>query len=377
MKNQESDAILAAHDLSIGYHLTRKSSKVLADHLNLALIPGEVVCLIGPNGVGKSTLLRTLAALQPSLSGSILLDNRELDSMDAKERARSIGIVLTERVNVGMLSSFALVALGRHPYTGWSGRLTAEDHAAVEWALQAVGAEELSSQHVAEISDGERQKVMIARALAQEPRLIILDEPTAYLDLPRRAEIMSLLKRLARTTHRAIILSTHDLELALRSADRMWLLSHGKNICGTDTPGGKAATISTGAPEDLALDGSMGNTFESEGVTFDQRHGSFVIAADRDESVYLSGSGLPNIWTKRALAREGFRISKSPDSCRIRINISSILKDKNEWDVRVGDDRCRCNSIYELIRFIHNHVRPNSADSLGVIGFRRFNQVSE
>ena len=125
MKNPESAAILSAHDLSIGYHLPRKSSKVLAEHLNLALIPGEVVCLIGPNGVGKSTLLRTLAALQPSLSGSILLDNRELDSLDAIERARSIGIVLTERVNVGMLSSFALVALGRHPYTGWSGRLTA------------------------------------------------------------------------------------------------------------------------------------------------------------------------------------------------------------------------------------------------------------
>ena len=124
-----------------------------------------------------------------------------------------------------------------------------------------------------------------------------------------------------------------------------------------NAPAGKAATISTGAPEDLALDGSMGNTFESEGVTFDQRHGSFVIAADREESVYLSGTGLPNIWTKRALAREGFRISKSRKSCRIRINISS-LKDKNEWDVRVGDDRCSCNSIYELIRFIHNHVRP-------------------
>ncbi len=194
-----------------------------------------------------------------------------------------IGIVLTERVNVGMLSSFALVALGRHPYTGWSGRLTTEDHAAVEWALKAVGAAELSSQHVAEISDGERQKVMIARALAQAPRLIILDEPTAYLDLPRRAEIMSLLKRLARTTHRAIIFSTHDLELALRSADGMWLLSHGKEICRTNAMTGKAATISTGAPEDLALDGSMDNTFESEGVTFDQRNGSFVIAADREE----------------------------------------------------------------------------------------------
>lgn len=260
-----SDEVLRADDLTIGYRHAGRADGVVAAHLNLSLQRGELVCLLGPNGAGKSTLMRTLAGLQPPLGGKVWLDGDEPSALPARELARRLSIVLTERVDVGNLSAQELVALGRHPYTDWWGNLTAHDAEVVRWAIRAVGAVSLADRPVQELSDGERQKIMVARALAQEPLLIMLDEPTAFLDLPRRVELMGLLRSLARQTGRAILLSTHDLDLALRSADRLWLLSvEGK--------------MATGAPEDLVLSGAFQETFASEGVAFDQYSGSFRIA---------------------------------------------------------------------------------------------------
>lgn len=287
---------LTFEKLSIGYRQPRKTDKVIAENLSAELRAGELICLLGPNGAGKSTLMRTLAGMQAPMGGIIQLQGRSLATYSTLELAKQLAVVLTERVEVGNLSAYALVGLGRHPYTNWQGRLTADDEAIVQWALTITNSVALASREVSELSDGERQRVMIARALAQQPSLIILDEPTAFLDLPRRVDVMRLLRTLARKTGTAILLSTHDLDLALRSADQVWLLA----------PGGG---FSVGTPEELVLNGAFEAAFQNEGVAFDPVTGSFRLNAAPNQTVTLSGEGLPLIWTARALERVGYQVS--------------------------------------------------------------------
>ena len=288
--------ILQTRDLCIGYAPKRRPRVEVAVDIGVELLKGELVCLLGPNGAGKSTLMRTLAGLQKPLTGEVNLEGCDLHGLTESERARLLGLVLTERVDVGNLSAYALVALGRYPYTGWDGRLSAADEEVVRWAIDAVGARDLAGRSVGELSDGERQKVMIARALAQEPAVLLLDEPTAFLDLPRRVEIVQLLRRLAGDSDRAVLLSTHDLDLALRCADRLWLLPQ-------DGP------LQTGAPEDLVLSGAFQRAFAD--VEFDPAIGSFQLTQEPEGEVGLVGEGLHALWTARALERRGFAWRKT------------------------------------------------------------------
>ncbi|PJF44632.1 MAG: ABC transporter ATP-binding protein [Phototrophicales bacterium] len=284
--------ILTTQNLSIGY---KRPRKIVAEALNLELKSGELVCLLGPNGVGKSTLLRTIAAMQRPLAGYIFLGQHNIHDLSPRQRAQLISIVLTERVDNGLLTGYELVALGRYPYTDFSGRLSVQDKTIITWAIQAVGGTALAARPLNMLSDGERQKMMIARALAQDPSLMLLDEPTAFLDLPRRVELMRLLRHLAEDTQRAILVSTHDLELALQSAHRLWLMN---------TQG----IIQEGAPEDLVLNGALQNTFAQNGLIFDAESGTFKLHQQDRGCVTLLGEGLPYLWTQRALAREGFQI---------------------------------------------------------------------
>lgn len=287
--------VLHAQGLTIGYARARGTDAVIARQLNFALHPGELICLLGPNGAGKSTLMRTLARLQPPLAGQIWLDERPLEELRPGQLARRLSVVLTDRVDVGALSGHGLVSLGRHPYTGWTGSLTPPDQQVVNWALQAVGAAGLAQRQVLELSDGERQKILIARALAQQPLVMLLDEPTAFLDLPRRVEVMALLRRLARENQQAVLLSTHDLDLALRNADRLWLLS-------------AEGALFDGAPEDLVLTGAFERVFAGEGVTFDRASGSFHTSRITCGRLALHGEGPAAFWTRRALERIGFEV---------------------------------------------------------------------
>ena len=242
----------------------------------------------GPNGAGKSTLMRTVAGMQPPLGGRVLLDGDDIHSMPARERARRLGVVLTEKVEAGLLTAYALVGLGRYPHTSWSGRLSQHDRKVVRKCIERVGAQDLAHRLVSDLSDGERQRIMMARALAQEPRLLVLDEITAFLDLPRRVDAMRLLRRVVRETSRAVLLATHDLELALRAADRVWLLPMG-------------GQLETGAPEDLVLSGAFEAAFASEGVDFDRTRGAFVVHRHFVGEVELIGDGLARYWTARML----------------------------------------------------------------------------
>jgi iron complex transport system ATP-binding protein len=219
-----TDAALWTRKLTTGYRRGRRM-QVIHRHLDLRLRRGALTALLGPNGAGKSTLLRTLAGLQPALGGEIWLDGQPLAALSANQLARRLALVLTDRVDVGYMSAYALAALGRYPYTRWDGRLMPEDEAIVQEAMRLTHCESLAARPVLELSDGERQRVMLARALAQQTPVVFLDEPTAFLDLPRRVELMHLLQRLARTTGKAFLLTTHDLELALRFADELWLMA--------------------------------------------------------------------------------------------------------------------------------------------------------
>ena len=328
------DKLLDARNLTIGYLRHRRSPVVVAEALSASLSPGEFVCLIGPNGAGKTTLLRTLAGLLPPLNGQVSLAGQPIHTLDPVERARQLSVVLTEKIDVGNLSVYSLVALGRHPYTDWLGRLSSEDERAVRWAIEAVGASELTHRNFNELSDGERQKALIARGLAQEPRLMILDEPTAFLDLPRRVETMHLLRRLARAADRSFLLSTHDLELALRSADRIWLLP----------PGGP---IQVGAPEDLVLSGAFEETFRGEGVNFDISTGSFTIDHEHRGTVALEAEGVHALWATRALEREGFDVLPKDETCGLRLQFTPDDED-SPWRLTIGDEVHKCRSLSEV-----------------------------
>jgi iron complex transport system ATP-binding protein len=303
IENQNSPAdtapLLTAESLTIGYRSSGRATRPIAGPLALALRPGELVCLLGPNGAGKSTLMRTLAGLQPPLAGRLDLGGMPLADLGAGDRARQLSIVLTDRVEASGLTVLELVRLGRHPHTGWLGGLSPHDEAQVQAALAATGTQAFAPRPVGELSDGERQKVLLARALAQDTPVVLLDEPTAHLDLPNRVSLMRLLHRLARQTGKAILLSTHELDLALQAADRIWLLP-------------ADGRLHTGAPEDLVLSGTFAAAFAREGLVFDPATGTFPLHEAQGPAVRVVGEGTAVFWTRRALQREGYAVTASP-----------------------------------------------------------------
>ena len=267
MKQSMNEERVELKQLKIGYR-SKNSAKTVAEDINAAIRQGELTCLLGANGVGKSTLLRTLSAFQPKLDGEILIDGREISQYTDKELSRMIGVVLTEKPDVRNMTVNELVSLGRSPYTGFWGRNTKEDLRIVEESLSQVGISRLSSRLVETLSDGERQKVMIAKALAQQTPVIYLDEPTAFLDFPSKVEVMLLLRRISREQQKTIFLSTHDLELALQIADCIWLM---------DATNG----LSIGTPRQLADDGSLSRFIDRQGIRFDSQ--SLSVKIDKSE----------------------------------------------------------------------------------------------
>lgn len=247
--------------LTTGYP-SKQGQHVVSEHITATLSAGEFTCLLGPNGAGKSTLLKTLSAFQAPLSGEMLLDRLPLSSYTAQQLSTRIGIVLTERPVVRGMTVRDMVAMGRSPYTGFWGGLTADDEAVVNEAMAQVGITALQRRHVDRLSDGELQKVMIAKALAQQTPVIFLDEPTAFLDYPSKVEMMLLLRRLAHEMQKTVFLSTHDIELALQTADHLWLLGEGRVIIGT--------------PRELAT-GALQHFFHGPGITFDAERLRFSV----------------------------------------------------------------------------------------------------
>jgi len=299
MDNKKQNSI-ELKGLSIGYQSKRKK-KIIADSISATIYSGELTCLLGANGVGKSTLLRTLTAFQPKLSGNIYINGEEIKNYSEKKLAKLVSVVLTEKPDIKNMSVTELIGLGRSPYTGFWGTLSKADKAIVDKSIELVHIENLSERMVDTLSDGERQKVMIAKALAQETPIVLLDEPTAFLDFPSKVEIMQLLHQLSRKTNKTIFLSTHDLELALQIADKIWLMD-------------KQNGIQIGAPEDLSLDGNLSNFFARKGICFDQNIGLFRIQNEYQQEIKLLGHGQRYSMVQKALLRNGIMASREIES---------------------------------------------------------------
>ena len=284
--------LLEARGLSVGYGGRRRT--VVLSGVDAALQRGQCAALLGPNGSGKSTLLRTLAGLQRPLGGAVLLDGAPLARLTPGEIARTLSVVLTDAIDAAQLTAWDVVALGRAPHAGFSGRLSEADREIVRRALLSASAAALAARPLQDLSDGERQRVMIARALAQEPSVILLDEPTAFLDLEARAEVAQLLRGLTGGNTgeaRGVLITTHDFDLAMQVADRLWLIR-------------RDGSLAVGAPEELAASGELAALFSHSAVRFDAQARRFELdlgqgVAQRAETRYAE-SALPGSSIGRA-----------------------------------------------------------------------------
>ena len=331
----EKKIVIQGKDLSIGYR-TGKKEKIVHQHLNFQLHAGELTCLLGANGAGKSTLLRTLSASQPSLAGELHMLNKPVSEYTEKERSRTIGVVLTDKTFTGGLSVYELVALGRQPHTGFFGRLTKEDRRIVEEAMENVGIAHKAKNYTAELSDGERQKVMIAKALVQECPLILLDEPTAFLDVVSRIEIMHLLHRLAVEQNKAILLSTHDIEQALVLSDKLWLLTKGEGL-------------QYGVTEDIILSHRMDSLFPHKDIRFDYDHGVYYPTVEGHRKVCVTCEDKTLLhWTLNALNRHGYQCSSIVQEGMPHIKATSA----KEFEVSMPGESKTCSSFEEMLAII-------------------------
>lgn len=324
------------NNLSIGYK-GKNQIKMVASDISAKLYSGELTCLLGANGVGKSTLLKTLAAFLPKLDGKIMIQGKDIDDYTEKQLAKTIGVVLTDKCDIRNITVTELVGYGRSPYTDFWGTLQSDDKKAVDDALKMIKIESFADRMIQTLSDGERQKVMIAKALAQSTPIIYLDEPTAFLDYPSKVEIMQLLSRLSRETGKTIFMSTHDLELALQISDKVWLMDKGDGI-------------RIGTPEDLSLDGSIGKFFARKEIVFDIKTGLFRIENDCNRKVRLVGHGPKYSMVQKALHRNGILADFNLDS----VNYIDTGKENDDADIiiHINDTEQHANSIDKLLETI-------------------------
>lgn len=309
-------APLTTHQLTIGY--PGSTDKVLFQNLNLSLHQGQLVCFMGSNGIGKSTLIRTLSGAQKPLGGKVTgIGNR------------NIAVVLTDKVNAGNMTVRDLVSYGRYPYLDWSISMKQEDVNKIDASVSQVRIGHLMDRPLYELSDGQLQMVMIARALAQDTPVLLLDEPTAHLDLDNRLEIMKLLRSLAKDNNKAILVSTHELDLALQTADLIWLATAQKSI-------------RMGIPEDLVLDGTFDEVFQFKG--FDLKTGRVQQEPYRNVGVQLTGEGHAYLWTKNALERNGYRIQEE-SPLKITVTDNGSIS----WSLTKNKSKSDCSTLQELL----------------------------
>lgn len=334
--------VLQTKNLAIGF-LSGKNARTILDNINIALKPGELVCFMGPNGVGKSTLLRTISGVQPPLKGEVLINNIQIEKLSLIEKAKLISIVLTERTTNANFSVKELITLGRYPYTDWNGKLNKEDLLKIEEAIALTKTEDLVYQKLHTLSDGQLQKAMIARAFAQDSDIMILDEPTAHLDLNNRLEIMHLLVKMAHSTNKSILVATHELDLAVQTSDRLWLAAFNSPIL-------------SGTPEDLILNGAVENTFSNQNIKFNLLSGRFELVKSFTRKIRLSGENPVKTWTRFALERVGYKIEDESDAAVSPIVIIKKENERQVWVLKDKDNESVFGSIEALLEtLILNH----------------------
>lgn len=330
MRDTTAEPIISLDRLSIGY---QKGNSLLRD-LHLTVKRGEMVTLIGRNGTGKSTLLKSMIGLLTPLGGECRLEGMPLGSYSLPERARRISFVSSQLTQLPALTVEELVGLGRMPYTGWTGRLTAKDRSLVHQALKEVQLAPFAGRKLDCLSDGERQRAMIARAFVQDTPVMVLDEPTAFLDIPNTFELVRLLSRF-RDAGKSIVFSTHDLETAMQYADKMWVIHR--------------ESVHEGAPEDLGISGLFNEVFSSSGISYNEHSGRFLMSGTMKGRVDLEGAreDLFN-WTRNAMGRLGFEVEQGAD-IKIVIEVSN---GRISWIIEKEGDRHYFENLYSLARFL-------------------------
>lgn len=314
------EAVLATSGLIAGY-ANRNKSNVLFRHLDVNLYPGELVCFMGPNGSGKSTLIRTLAGLQKPLAGTI--------TRSAGRLPLTISVVLTDRITAANLSVRELIVYGRYPHLDWTLQLKKQDTLIIDRIIADLKLGNIADKRIYEISDGQMQMAMIARALAQDTQVMLLDEPTAHLDLNNRIEIMTLLRKVAHDSEKAILVATHELDLALQTTDQIWLSGHNDDLI-------------TGVPEDLVLNGSFDNIFRFKG--YDLKSGRVQHKPFRNLAVTLLGEGPVYLWTRNALERNGYEVIREPSAVAITPH------SQTSWMINADNQVFRAESIDEMLK---------------------------
>lgn len=320
---------LAMTDLSVGYTSGHHVTTVLSG-VTGSVEAGRMIGLVGPNGAGKSTLLRSVAGLQPILGGEVSLNGTPTSKMSRRQIAQTLSTVLTDRVSVARLTSRDVVSLGRHPHSGIGSRLRPHDQAVIDESLAAVGATELAGDFVGELSDGQRQRVMVARALAQEPSILLLDEPTSFLDPPGRIALLGMLREVCTARDIAVVVCSHDIEPVMRYADTLWVAGHGTDV-----------TI--GAPEDLARTGALEEAFRTEGITFDLHTLTFWQSDDGCPTARVVGSGVDADLAHHTLTRSGYRVVQDLADVSVTVSVAN-----GGW---VVDDR-----VLPTLSQLHDHL---------------------
>ncbi len=329
-------------DADIGFRL-KKRNKVLLKNINISGDEGELIALIGINGSGKSTLLRTIIGLQESIKGQIIINGKDISEYNKTESAKKIAFVSSEIIQTRYLKVWDLVALGRYPHQTISNQNSEKDKKIIEEALKTVGMAGFKNRFINEISDGERQKVMTARALSQETDIILLDEPAAFLDLENKFSLYKILSNTAQNLNKTIIFSTHDLNIALKYCDKVWLI--------------KDKEIYEGAPEDLILENIFQNIFSENHVSFNSETFEFSVKNDKKYPVNIiskSQSEIINSLLINALERKGFYPSDKNADIKIEIT------EKNNYKIFSGKYTFEANNIYNLLNFVkYNKININ------------------
>jgi len=325
--------LLETKSLSIGYAQQNAPNKLLQRDISLSIQPGEIISLMGQNGVGKTTFVKTISGLIPELGGEVFYQNDNLKTLDSNTLAKRLSIVLTEKPYAQNLSVVELIAIGRHPYSGWMGTLSKKDQEIIDWAINETHINYLANYKLYELSDGQLQKVMIARALAQETDLIILDEPAAHLDLYNKIEVMMLLRDIARKG-KGILISTHDMQISTQLSDKLWLFNFNEQV-------------REGTPEDLILDGTLERTLYLHGYGYDMIYGTVNQPIESPAlEVNLMGEEVVVYWTKQALKRNGIVVNS---------DAKIIIKcQKGHWSVIQENHAIDFNSINNLLISLRN-----------------------
>lgn len=328
--------------VAIGYY-TGKKSRIVAGNLDVVTGQGELICLLGANGTGKSTLLRSICGFQPCISGEIKLMGNPVNHMNEKDISRILSVVLTERISVPNATVNELVSYGRSPYTRLLGKLSKSDHHIIEQSIKECGIAHKKDELLSSLSDGERQKAFIAKALAQDTPIVILDEPTAFLDLSARIEIIQLLRKVVSDSGKTVILSTHDLDLALQMADKLWLLH----------PEGP---LISGSPEDLLMQNAFQKLFQSKGIIFDTKTGLFRVNYQHTKKLSVKGHGFEYVLLRRAFARNGIKTIPLDENAAFWIEIEKqdkpIFNFYNEKELVNSE-----SSVEKIVDLTLNHFR--------------------